>query len=850
MDKLVLIDGNSLLNRAFYATPVFSTKDGQPTNAIFGFVKLLLKIKSDLKPKYMAVAFDLKAPTFRHRMYDGYKATRKPMPPELASQLEPLKGVLSAMKIAMFEKEGLEADDIVGTLSNRFNVHSYIYTGDRDSYQLVDDKTDVYFTKRGVSDLLKLDKENFVGQVGVSPSQIIDLKALMGDKSDNIPGVAGIGEKTAMGLICAYGSLAGVYENIDAIKGATREKLLSGRESAELSYRLATIDRNCDIQADLNDCALCEKFPSEAKEVFTKLEFKSLLSLDIFEDACSGSCAADVAYPPAETLDDMDKVCGLLSRDGMFCVDLDGDLARIYAFGIQYECRLTRDLLGGIPADAFFEAVALVLENANSTLVAYDVKKLLHNINYDGERIACRYEDISVMKYISDFFDQNQSLRELCGYYGYDENYSAYAASLLCEKFRQKLDDDGSRRLYEEIEKPLIFVLYRMERMGVGVDGDELDALSAQYGERIENLKESIYRACGCRFNINSPSQLGEVLFDKLGLKSGKKNKNGKYSTGAEILEKLAPESPVVRLILDYRQYQKLYSTYLEGFRPLIDPVSKRVHTTYNQTVTSTGRLSSANPNLQNIPIREDEGRELRKIFVPSRGNVFVDADYSQIELRLLAHFSGCTELVEAYRTGKDIHAVTAAQVFGVPKDKVTQKMRSEAKAVNFGIIYGISDFGLAKNLNIPVKTAREYIDNYFATYSAVKDYMQSNVDFAKEHGYVATLTGRKRYIREINSTNYNIRQFGERAAMNMPLQGSSADIIKIAMLNVFNALKNKGFKAKLILQVHDELVLDCPLDEAKEAAELLKYEMENAVKLNVPLSVDVHTGRNWYEAK
>ena len=850
MDKLVLIDGNSLLNRAFYATPVFTTKDGQPTNAIFGFVKLMLKILSDVKPKYMAVAFDLKAPTFRHKMYDGYKATRSPMPQELAAQLEPLKSLLSAMNIAMFEKEGIEADDIIGTLSNRFDVHSYIYTGDRDSYQLVDDRTDVYFTKRGVSDLLKLDKDNFVAEVGVEPRQIIDLKALMGDKSDNIPGVPGVGEKTALNLVQTYGSLDGVYENIDSIKGALQRKLIDGRESAYLSYKLATIDRNCEIGANLEDCAVSARYSTEVKDIFTKLEFKSLLTLDIFTEESRAESAPELEYPQREVIDDVAALEKLCRRDGQFFIDISQDVARIYAFDRQYECQISRDLLGSVQASDFYEAVKNILVNKNAHLTVYDLKRFLHEIEYEGGELGCAFDDISVMKYIADFFDQSQSISELCEYYGYDGTYSAYILSIMRDKYARKLDEDASRKLYENIEKPLIFVLFDMERAGVKVDIAALDNFSREYSAKLEELKGKIYEACGCTFNINSPSQLGQVLFEKLGLKSGKKNKNGKYSTSAEILEKLADESPAVQLILSYRQYQKLYSTYVEGFRPLIDSRTKLVHTTYNQTVTTTGRLSSANPNLQNIPIRENEGRELRKLFIPRDGNVFIDADYSQIELRLLAHFSGCKELIEAYNNGKDIHAVTASQVFGVPLEQVTHKMRSDAKAVNFGIIYGISDFGLAKNLDIPVKTARDYIENYFKTYSAVKDYMQSNVDFAKKNGYVATLTGRKRYIREINSSNYNIRQFGERAAMNMPLQGSSADIIKIAMINVVNALNKEGLKAKLILQVHDELVLDCPKEEAEQAADILKSEMENAVKLNVPLSVDVHMGKNWYEAK
>lgn len=848
MDKLVLIDGNSLLNRAFYATPVFTTKDGKPTNAIFGFVKLMFKIISDLKPEYMVVAFDLKAPTFRHKMYSEYKATRKAMPEELAAQVEPLKSLLAAMNIAMCQKEGLEADDIVGTLSKSFNVHSYIYTGDRDSYQLVDENTDVCFTKRGVSDLLKLNCTNFEDEVGLKPVQIIDLKALMGDKSDNIPGVAGIGEKTALNLVKEYGSLDNIYANIDGIKGALKDKLISGKETAYLSYTLAKIDRNCDIDVALEKCTVPEKFSSDVKKMFAQFEFKSLLSMEIFEEN-KGESRSDVAYPDIKDIESADSLSEITRENNVVSLYLDGDNAHFYCGEIEYCVKLSRDLLGGFSYEAFGEIIRGILADKDKTLITYDLKKLLHEVHFDGESYVCSVDDVALMNYIIDYSDADLTVVELCEKFGYDKKCPAYALQIICDKLRDTLSSEGELKLYEDIEKPLVAILFGMERSGVKVDISALEQLSSDYSNKIKELSEVIYEKCGCKFNINSPSQLGEVLFEKLGLKSGKKNKNGKYSTSAEILEKIADENEVVRFILRYRQYQKLYSTYIEGFRPLIDS-SRFVHTTYNQTVTATGRLSSANPNLQNIPIREEEGRELRKLFIARDGNVLIDADYSQIELRLLAHFSGCKELIEAYNEGKDIHAVTASQVFGVPLEQVTSKMRSEAKAVNFGIIYGISDFGLARNLDIPVKTAREYIDNYFATYSAVKEYMQSNVGFAKAHGYVATLTGRKRYIREINSSNYNIRQFGERAAMNMPLQGSSADIIKIAMINVVNSLKKCGLSARLILQVHDELVLDCPNEEKEEAAKILKREMENAVELKVPLKVDLHFGKNWYEAK
>lgn len=849
MDKLVLIDGNSLLNRAFYAMPVFSTSDGQPTNAIFGFVKLMLKIMSDLKPEYFAVTFDLKAPTFRHKMYDGYKANRSPMPDELAAQVQPLKSLLSAMNIAMCEKEGFEADDLIGTLSKKFNVHSYIYTGDRDSFQLVDDKTDVYYTKRGVTDLLRLSAENFESEIGLKPSRIIDLKALMGDKSDNIPGVAGIGETTARKLLEQFGSLDGIYENIDGISSpSVRKKLTEGKDSAYFSYKLASIKCDCDLELTLEDCKTPETYSQEVKELFTKFEFRSLMSSVAFEGGESES--GEREYPERiqiKTSEEFEKVC---QEAGTFFVDFRSSAAHIYVNGKYFEVLFGGDdLLSIFSYSQFLFDFKSILTKSDNKLVVYDYKQLLHNLSDSGVAPECRVDDIAVMHYLCDYFNDSKTVEELCVSKGYDYNFSAFAFSLIYAEYCEILNRDGMNELYRDIERPLIDVLYDMETTGVKVDRAQLEALDTAYSDKISELREKIYDVCGCYFNLNSPSQLGEVLFDKLGLKSGKKNKSGKYSTNAEILEKLADESEAVRLILTYRTYQKLYSTYAEGLKPLIDK-SNLIHTTYNNTVTTTGRLSSTNPNLQNIPIRDEEGKEIRKIFIPREGNVLIDADYSQIELRLLAHFSGCKELIAAYEADEDVHAVTASQVFGVPLSEVTPKMRREAKAVNFGIIYGISEFGLSKNINIDTKTAKEYIEKYFERYTAVKDYMNSNVEFAKKNGYVATLTGRKRYIKELNSNNYNMRQFGERAAMNMPLQGSSADIIKIAMVKIHKSLKENGLKTKLILQVHDELVLDAPENERDRAAEILKYEMENAVKLNVPLKVDVHFGKNWYEAK
>ena len=850
MEKMVLIDGNSLLNRAYYATPLFTTKNGLPTNAIFGFIKLLFKILDDVKPEYLLVAFDMKAPTFRHKMYDGYKATRKPMPDDLAAQVDPLKELLKAMKIATYGKEGIEADDILGTLSKKFDVKSIIYTGDRDSYQLVDGRTEVSYTKRGVSDVLHLTTENFKGEVGLEPSQIIDLKALMGDKSDNIPGIPGIGEKTAVGLLAKYGTLDGIYANLDELKEATREKFENNRDIAYLSYKLATIDRDCEVDIELSDCKTPAKFGGEVRKMFSELEFRSLLNLDIFEDGGQGAETDMIAYPERVLCSSSADFSAAGKR--RFAAVFFGDYScEIYDGERQYAVKIQENLQDvSVDYDDYIKILAEVFSDSGNEVVCFDFKDVLHRLARLGVEVKCGFEDLAIAKYLCDNGTSSFDLKEMCSYYLYDYTYCAFAVDKLFLKYRGDLGNDGMTKLYEEIEKPLVRVLFNMERAGVLVSKERLYELSAKYLSLAEEYGNSIYAACGKKFNLNSPAQLAEILYDKFGLTEVKKQKTGKFSTSAEVLEKLVDKAPVVGDVLKYRLYQKLRSTYCEGLLPLIDKKSGLIHTTFHQTLTSTGRLSSSDPNLQNIPIREEEGRELRKIFVPAAGNVFIDADYSQIELRLLAHFSGCKELIEAYNEGKDIHSATAAQVFGVDEKDVTPKMRREAKAVNFGIIYGISEYGLSKNLNIPVVTAREYIKKYFETYTAVREYMDSNVEFARKNGYVATLTGRKRVIPEIKATNYALRQFGERAAMNMPLQGSSADIIKIAMINVAEEFEKLGLKSKLILQVHDELLVEAPEEEIGAASEILRREMENAVSLRVPLTVDLHTGRDWYEAK
>ena len=865
MDKLVLIDGNSLLNRAFYATPVFTTKSGVPTNGIFGFIKLMLKIISDKKPSYLAVAFDLHAPTFRHKMYDGYKAGRKPMPEDLVIQIPLLKELLSVMNVKILEMEGYEADDIIGTVAKRFPVKTYIYTGDRDSYQLVDETTTVCYTKRGVSDLLELSENNFHDEIGLVPSQIIDLKALMGDKSDNIPGVVGVGEKSAMELLNEYFDLDGVYEHITEIKGALNKKLADNKETAYFSKQLATIDVNIPIDLKLEECVLRMPFSRSVREKFAEFEFKSLQTLSIFDESTTSAPTVSVLVEPAiSTVEienissaiellkkgNVDVISCYLSTEGLrfFFKEPQIDNYAINTLN-EYRIQIKRSLLD---VGVFEEELQPLLEEifaTRKTVILFNSKEIRHKIKEAGVNILAELEDVGMVKCLAEGLGNTDTLDFALGYHSLPLETKAYGIYRLFEIYYGRLTQQ-EKNLYRNVELPLSKILYDMESIGVNIDEEALKMFSLRYGTEIQKLKTEIYDLAGGEINLNSPQQLGILLFEtlKIGERVKKAKTTKSYKTTAEELEKYADEHPIINKILRYRQLQKLLSTYVEGFKPLI--IKGKVHTTYNQTLTSTGRLSSANPNLQNIPVKTEEGRELRKLFKASEGNVLLDADYSQIELRLLAHFSNCKELIEAYCKNLDIHAITAAQVFETPLEKVTPQMRRDAKAVNFGIIYGISAFGLSKDLGTTTKKAQAYIDRYFESYSSIKSYLQSNVDDAKEKGYTTTLLGRRRVINELKSSNYNLRAFGERAAMNMPLQGSSADIIKLAMIAVAKRLKDGGYNAKLVLQVHDELLIDCPKEEVEEVSKILKTEMENAISLKVPLTVEVGVGETWYLAK
>ncbi len=852
MNKLILIDGNSLINRAFYATPPLTNKDGVSTNAVFGFMNMLLKVIIDVKPDHILVAFDRREPTFRHKMYTEYKGTRKPMPEDLRPQIPLLKDVLTKIGVKIYDKAGFEADDIIGTFAKKYSGETIIITGDKDSFQLIDEKTCVYFTRRGISDIDILNFDNFKEKTGITPSQVPDLKACMGDSSDNIPGIIGVGEKTAHNLIETYQNIENIYNHLDDFKGKLLEKIINGKELCFLSKELATIDVNVDI--DLTEKDLTYTFPlnDDAKRIFTELEFRGILKrteLFIADDNHTVIKNENVDIVELTSSNEVEKLLNVSE----LTIAISSDSVNFYnGDGNEYKVKIKELFFD--EGFSYRDAILLFknyFENKNNKVICFGAKKLAYILKEFDVSFNAKSEDVDILRYLLDFSGKEETLKDTLYYYQLDEKTPSYSLYLLFNNFISKLKEENVESLYYDVELPLWRVLYDMENQGFKIDLVELDNLSKQYKAELDELAKQIVLLAGEDFNINSPKQLGRILYEKLNLGKGKKTKTGSMSTSAEILESLINTHEIVPLILRYRQIQKLYSTYIEGFRPLIDKNNGIVHTVFNQTLTQTGRLSSKEPNLQNIPVRDDEGRILRKLFIARNDdNVLIDADYSQIELRLLAHFSQSKELIKAYQENKDIHSITASQVFNVPLEQVTSKMRSSSKAVNFGIIYGISEYGLAKNLKITASDSRNYIARYNESYPSVKEYMQNNVEFARKNGYVSTILNRKRYIKEINSSNFNLRSFGERAAMNMPLQGSSADIIKIAMVNVYNRLNKENLKAKLILQVHDELIIDCPKNEVEVAKKILVDEMQNAVKLRVPLLVEANIGKTWFEAK
>ena len=871
MKKLVGIDGNSIMNRAFYGimnSKLLMTSDGVYTNAIYGFLSILNKLISDENPDYICVAFDLKAPTFRHEKYEGYKATRKGMPDELRMQMPIIKDILRAMNIKILEMEGYEADDILGTLAKygeENDMSILLLTGDRDYLQLASDKVTVRIptTKMGKTESTDYTPDVIREKFGIDPLQFIETKALMGDTSDNIPGVPGIGEKTAFSLITKYQNVDTIYnaldkgEELEGIKGKLKEKLVENKELAYLSKDLGTIFREVPLTISIDDIKRKEPNNDELYNLFTKLQLKNFIdkmglkagevvanqefddstieindldNLDLkdekefayyFEEELAVYLNDKVYYKKNPTIDDLKKVfdndilkIGFLEKEMYLYLKRNGITPRNFMFDLEIAAYIMN------PSKSTYKLDDIIMEELN---IIVDNKKGNEQISLDG------------------FGEEKQDNKEKIA------RYARYIYKCK-EKYKKELEEKNQIKLFNEIEMPLLKVLAEMEYEGVYVDRKMLDEYSVDLNQKVDSLMKDIYETAGVEFNINSPKQLGEVLFEKLKLPIIKKTKTG-YSTDGDVLEKLKDEHPVIDKILEYRTLSKLKATYIDGMIPLINEKTKRIHAKFNQTVTATGRISCTEPNLQNIPIRTEIGRELRKIFVAKDGFTFIDADYSQVELRVLAHMSGDETMIKAFNEDNDIHAITASQVFNVPLSEVTKQMRSEAKAVNFGIVYGISDFGLASNIGISRKKAKEYIEKYFEKYPKIKEYMEATIEKCKETGYVETLWGRRRYVPEIKSNNYNVRQFGERVAMNAPIQGTAADIIKIAMINVEKELEERKLESKLILQVHDELVIETKDEEIEEVKELLVRNMQNVAKLDVTLKAEAGIGKTWYDA-
>ena len=866
MKKLLILDSNSILNRAFYGVRYLSAKDGTPTNAIYGFLNILLKLIKEQEPDYICAAFDVKAPTFRHKQYEGYKAQRKPMPEGLAAQMPLAKDVLRAMGVTILEKEGYEADDIIGTvarLCEESEISCFIATGDKDDLQLASDKTKVILTvtKSGYNETIIYDDKAVKEKYRVTPTEFIDVKALMGDPSDNIPGVKGVGEKTAMSLIEKHHSIEYIYENIDGIglKGAMLQKMKDGRKMAFMSKELATINRNTPIEFNAEKCVF-DGFENngELYEILKRLELNSIIKkLDL-----SGG---DNVKENEDIFKDFSYQVGdknMISGDKVTVVlDFDGDNISSAAVGAGNNAVVLNEQ----------DDIKELLEDDSIAKVMFDVKEAIVKLNcrIDIKNIA---DDTAIAAYLVDPAKNEYTIEKLASeYFGtviekpevkqlsllddVETDRSEYLAKcavalgVLNERIGDKIKENGQEKLYQEVELPLVTVLAHLEINGFLVDDHQLKEFADKLGEKIDALTNEIYMLAGEEFNINSPKQLGVILFEKLELKPVKKTKTG-YATNADVLEKLRDKHPIVNFIMEYRQLAKLKSTYCDGLRAVVNPNTHRIHSVFTQTVTVTGRLSSTEPNLQNIPTRTELGREIRKMFVAKEGYVLVDADYSQIELRVLAHIANDETMINAFRNNEDIHAVTASQVLGIPLEDVTKEQRSSAKAVNFGIVYGIGEFSLAQDLHISVKEAKAYIESYLEKYHGVRNYMESIKEQAKKDGYVKTMLNRIRYIPELKSPNYNIRQFGERVALNTPIQGTAADIIKLAMVRVDNRLINEGLKSKLILQVHDELIVEAHKDEVDKVKQILSEEMQSAMELNVPLKVDMSTGHSWYDAK
>lgn len=868
--KIVLIDGHSILNRAFYGLPDLTNAEGLHTNAIYGFLTIMFKLLEEEKPEYLTVAFDVHAPTFRHKMYAEYKGTRKPMADELRQQVPVIKEVLHAMGVKTIECAGLEADDLIGTLSNRCEnegMEVTVISGDRDLLQLATEHVKIRIpkTKQGKTEIEDYYAKDVEECYQVTPKEFIDLKALMGDTADNIPGVPSIGEKTATKIITQYHSIEEAHEHVDELKPPRASKALSEHwDLAVLSKELATINVKADFPYELSEAKLGNLYTEEAYIFFQKLEFKNLLSrFDVSAPAnkvedgfkiIASKSEAEKVFVQAE---EASTIGAVIFKDLENVLPLFADQAGLGGIGLcfskeeSYCIKVEKDITG----EWLLKKLADVAEKAE-TYAMFHLKESMEQVTI---RNQANCFDVSVAAYLLNPLKNNYTwedvAREHLGLM-IDEKidqdmkacYESYVNYASVEVLRQKLRDTKMDTLFRDIEMPLVFTLFDMEQNGIRVEADALKQYGDQLAGKIAELEKEIYEEAGETFNINSPKQLGVVLFENMKLPGGRKTKTG-YSTAADVLEKLAPEHPVVAKILEYRQYTKLKSTYADGLANYIQD-DGRIHGKFNQTITATGRISSTEPNLQNIPVRMELGRLIRKVFIPEEGYRFVDADYSQIELRVLAHCSGDEHLIQAYKEQSDIHRITASQVFHIPFDEVTPQQRRNAKAVNFGIVYGISSFGLSQDLSITRKEAAKYIDDYFATYPGIKTFLDHAVTHAKEEGYVVTLFGRRRPVPELSSSNFMQRSFGERVAMNSPIQGAAADIIKIAMIRVNQRLKDQKMKSRLVLQVHDELLIEAYEPELDEVQNILKEEMEHAAELKVPLEIDMHTGDNWYEAK
>ncbi len=894
-EKLVLIDGHSILNRAFYGVPDLSNAEGLHTNAVYGFLNILFKILEEEQPDYLAVAFDVHAPTFRHKMYEAYKGTRKAMPDELREQVPVMKEVLRAMNVVIMEQAGLEADDILGTLAKKAEkegIQVSLVSGDRDLLQIATEhiKIRIPKTKMGRTEIEDYYAADVLAAYQVTPTQFIELKALMGDTADNIPGVPKVGEKTATSLMVEYGSIENIYAHVEEIsKKSIKESLMENRELADLSKVLATIKTDCDVALDYEAARADGFYTKEAYALFKRLEFKNMIGR--FEAEVSGE--EDKTAESFLTLESLDAFLACVERAkkmpevGMLLMQEDEQLLGV-ALSLSEEETCFYALACAKEEEGQLSLFAEPVETADDTepvrgalyslsestqINTFDIKR---QYDYLAKEDTKRYFDVLIGAYLLNPLKNDYDIEAIASEHlqmmipGMKETfgkdslavnleqhpekcaqfycYGAFVARKAAGVIADKLKETGMYDLMQDLEMPLSLVLYDMEQEGVKVRREELKTYGDALVSRIAELEEAIHTRAGVEFNINSPKQLGEVLFETMNLPGGKKTKTG-YSTAADVLEKLSVEYPIVRDILEYRGLTKLKSTYADGLAAYIED-DNRIHTNFNQTITATGRISSTEPNLQNIPMRMELGRRIRKVFVPKEGYEFMDADYSQIELRVLAHMSGDEQLIDAYRMDQDIHRITAAKVFHTPFEEVTDLQRRNAKAVNFGIVYGISSFGLSQDLSISKKEAAEYIEQYFATYPKVKEFLDKLVSDAKEKGYVTTMFGRRRPVPELSSSNFMQRSFGERVAMNSPIQGTAADIIKIAMLKVWRALKDAGLQSKLILQVHDELLIETRKEEEAEVRRILAENMKAAAELAVTLEVDLHTGDNWYEAK